>query len=189
MIFILLDACLAGYILLGTKFPHSLYTTFIITRSIFVVGIVTYTLHYKLVLKKPLGFFIGQPTKKTPVNQYRLTESAAASLISALENKMEEDALFSSPDLNLSELADHLDVTTHQLSEVFNAHMETTFYRYVNVKRINHAKKLLLEDSKKSILDIALMCGYGSKTTFYDNFKKVCNMTPKEYRVTVATTC
>lgn len=182
MLFAVFDMCMGAYILTNTPYPRILETAFIVARSIFIVGIILYTLFNRLNLKGVVELPSAPELTLRSNTGLRLSASAAKELQAELEKEMEASTLFASPDLNLSALAAHMGVSTHQLSEMFNIHMNTTFYRYVNEKRINHAKTLLIESPDKSIVDIAFMCGYGSKTTFYDNFKKMCSMTPKEFR-------
>lgn len=182
MLFVVFDLLLGIYILADRPYPSQLETSFVVIRSLYVVGIISYTLYSRLDLKEVLELPIKPKEPSDASASLRLSESSAKALEAELEKAMEDEALFSSPDLNLSGLAEHMGVSTHQLSEVFNVHMSTSFYRYVNERRINHAKTLLKEAPDTPIVDIAFLCGYGSKTTFYDNFKKICSMTPKEFR-------
>lgn len=182
MMFVAVDIGIGLYILANMPYPDSLVNSFIAIRSVFVIGIVLYTLYHKITIKQPLDLFIDPHSPKN-TSTLRLTEDAAQSLTLVLEQRMKDPALFSTPNLSLTDLAEKLSVTTHQLSEVLNTHMRTSFYQYVNTKRIDYAKKLLSEAPSKPIVDIALLCGYGSKTTFYDNFKKISGQTPKQFRV------
>ena len=52
---------------------------------------------------------------------------------------------------------------------------------YLRCLRITRAKELL-EDTKYTVMDIAVMVGYSSNSTFTRAFHSVVGMTPKEYR-------
>ena len=53
--------------------------------------------------------------------------------------------------------------------------------QYIQEVRINMAKELLTNTSK-SIKEIAFDLGYENKDYFFTAFKKVCGMTPTEYK-------
>ena len=57
----------------------------------------------------------------------------------------------------------------------------TSLSRYLNRERISVAKNLLLH-SQRSILDIALHCGFDSVSRFYEVFSENVRCSPKEYQ-------
>ena len=40
----------------------------------------------------------------------------------------------------------------------------------------------LLKNTQRTVVDIALECGFGSERNFYRTFKELTGYTPKEYR-------
>lgn len=52
---------------------------------------------------------------------------------------------------------------------------------YLRSIRISRAKELL-EDTNYTVMDIAVMVGYSSNSTFTRAFRSIVGMTPKEYR-------
>jgi AraC-like DNA-binding protein len=60
---------------------------------------------------------------------------------------------------------------------------EKTFYDYINGKRIEEFKKMILrpENQKYTIVGLAYDCGFNSKTAFYRNFKNVTGLSPTQY--------
>ena len=88
-------------------------------------------------------------------------------------------------EINLEKLALKLGVTRHQLSQVLNEHAGLNFFEYINQRRIEEAKTLLLTTSKKelNIIEIAYKVGYSNKVTFNNTFKKHTGMTPSEFRM------
>lgn len=113
-----------------------------------------------------------------------LREDAMAKLLEALECLMVERQLYLDPELSLPKLAHYLDTTVNHVSQTINAGLQTTFFDYINQKRVEAAIKLMQSDtrSREAILDIALEVGFNSTSTFYNAFRKVTGETPGSYR-------
>ena len=88
------------------------------------------------------------------------------------------------PDLDLKKLADMLQLSPHHLSQVINREMETNFYDFVNGYRVDEAKGLLSDPSKRhlTVIQIAFDAGFNSKATFNRMFKKLTQQTPSQFR-------
>lgn len=84
-------------------------------------------------------------------------------------------------DFCLDDLASELGVSKYILSRVFSGTFHTNFCQYVNGIRLNYACAYL-ENTKDSITEISLECGFESQRTFNRVFKKKYRMTPREYR-------
>ncbi|MVX65583.1 helix-turn-helix domain-containing protein [Clostridium chromiireducens] len=74
-----------------------------------------------------------------------------------------------------------LGISQNRLIELFHKHYDMTPIEYINNLRIDNAKKLLLI-TDASIVNIAVQCGFGSLSNFYEFFKKQVKQTPNEYR-------
>lgn len=101
-----------------------------------------------------------------------------------LMESMHDQKLYLDCDLTLRELAEHAGLSYQQASQVINGQMNQRFYSFVNNYRIQLAKDLLADPktSKMAIADLALEVGFKSKSSFYDAFKKVTEMTPTQYK-------
>jgi AraC-like DNA-binding protein len=84
--------------------------------------------------------------------------------------------------ISLKGLASELSVTTHQLSEIINTRLNTSFYAMVNDYRIEEAKQLLVRHPERAILAIAFDVGFNSASAFYNAFRKIAGVTPTRYR-------
>lgn len=86
-----------------------------------------------------------------------------------------------SKDFTLEEIAEFCHLSPSYFSTLFRQETGLPFTKYVNDIRIDKAKHLL-QESKKSVLDISLECGYNTLTHFIKTFKKTTGMTPSKYR-------
>lgn len=88
-------------------------------------------------------------------------------------------------DISLSEIASigNMGVTT--FCNFFREQFRVTFVEYLTTVRIGHACKLLVEDERRSIVEIAFECGYNNLANFNKQFKKLKKMTPTDYRKTL----
>lgn len=84
-------------------------------------------------------------------------------------------------ELTLDIVADHLDLSTNYFSRLFNKKVGERFSRYINIQRINKAKRML-KFSSNDIVSIAQCCGFNSQSHFSTTFLKLEKLTPSQYR-------
>ncbi|MGD8559910.1 MAG: helix-turn-helix domain-containing protein [Gammaproteobacteria bacterium] len=101
-----------------------------------------------------------------------------------LNDLMAVEKLYQNEKLNLSMVADAMDLTSHQLSELINVHFGKSFSRYVREQRIEAARSLLASQPDASILAISLETGFKSQSNFYAAFKEITGQSPGDYRKT-----
>jgi len=111
-----------------------------------------------------------------------IEDANAERVFSALEQLMNEERLFTDNELTIKKTAKRLKVSTIQLSEVLNIYYRKTFSLYVKEKRLNYSLRLLAERPELTILDIALECGFNSKSSYYSSFKEMIGEPPLQYR-------
>lgn len=102
--------------------------------------------------------------------------------ISELERLMEIDKLFENEQLSLAAVADSIELSSHQLSELINTEYGFSFPRFVREHRIRAAKSLLIADPNSSVLAISMMTGFKSQSSFYTAFKESTGESPASYR-------
>ena len=83
--------------------------------------------------------------------------------------------------ITVSELADYVGLNETYLSKVFKRETGVTVSEYVRDKKIEEAC-WLLKFTDKSSIEIATDLSFSSHSYFISVFKKVMNVTPKEYR-------
>jgi AraC-like DNA-binding protein len=95
---------------------------------------------------------------------------------------MKEEKLYTSEDLNLQSLSARLLITPHQLSSILNDSFSKNFNSFTNSFRIREAKRLLLQNPEKTILEIAFLVGFNSTSSFYTFFFRDTGVSPGAYR-------
>jgi AraC-like DNA-binding protein len=105
-------------------------------------------------------------------------------IIQKLEMLMTDEKIFIMDSLSVEHVAGRLQTNTKYISQVINEYHKKNFYNYINTYRVEEAKRLLLEtgNEKYSILGIAQMVGFVSKSTFNSAFKRVTGITPSEFK-------
>ena len=99
-----------------------------------------------------------------------------------LEDLIQQENIFQNEKLSLSSMADMLDLTPHQLSELINSEYGYGFSRFVRTHRIEQAKNLLIKEPNTSVLAISIMTGFQSQSNFYSAFKEITDESPGNYR-------
>jgi len=127
-----------------------------------------------------------QPAEPAPAKYVRSSiklEDAQRYKICLMET-MQEKKLYLDCDLTLRELAAEAGLSYHQTSQVINGQMNQRFFSFVNNYRIALAKELLADPKtrKMAIVDLAVEVGFKSKSSFYDAFKKVTQITPTQFK-------
>ncbi|WP_337103643.1 helix-turn-helix domain-containing protein [Paenibacillus sp. YIM B09110] len=90
-------------------------------------------------------------------------------------------AYYAKVDLDLTEIAGHMHLSTAHLGMLFKQETGTTIKQYISDYRIELAKKLVLKGPYK-MNEIAEQCGYASASYFAKVFKLATGLTPLEYR-------
>ena len=141
-----------------------------------------------LAIRLPLGYRPPAPAPlPEPAPRYankRLPEPDRAGFLDALKRCMEVDQVYRNGELTLDQLAALLAMTPHELSQLINDACGVNLQEYLNRYRVDALKAALLapEQASTSILDLALACGFNSKTTLNRAFKKQTGLTPSEFR-------
>lgn len=129
-----------------------------------------------------LSFSFSPNPDSIPENS-KLNDRIDRAEIEKVSEFMVNERPYLNPDLNLSDLADALNLSRAQLSQIINSGFEKNFNDFVNEYRVNAVKdKFASRDHKQlSLLGIAFDCGFNSKATFNRVFKKLTNSSPTEY--------
>jgi AraC-like DNA-binding protein len=83
--------------------------------------------------------------------------------------------------LSRESVAEHFGLAPNHVSRLFRKEGFMRFNDYVNLVRVNRAK-FMLQNYSMTLKEIADSCCYGDPAYFCRVFKKVCKVTPTEYR-------
>lgn len=106
----------------------------------------------------------------------------------AIQSYIDSTKPFLNPELSLVSLADQVNMSREDLSDVINQGFNTRFNDYINRFRIDETKRLMHEGKHKqlSLLGIAHESGFNSKATFNRAFRKSENQAPSDYIESIA---
>lgn len=113
-----------------------------------------------------------------------LSKELARVIAERLDEHMRTDKPYLECDLTLGDLAGAIGVTPHQLSQVLSLQLGLSFFEYVNGLRVAAVKATLSRPQSvgRPLLEIALECGFGSKSAFNEAFKRATGLSPSAYR-------
>lgn len=112
-----------------------------------------------------------------------LSDENEARYYTSLTELIENEKVYTDPELSLSDLAEKLKIHPNYLSQIINKKENKNFYAYINDYRIEEFKKLISdpENRKFTLISVAYDCGFNSKSSFNRYFKKSTNLTPSQY--------
>lgn len=113
----------------------------------------------------------------------RVLPTVEVGIVEKIIEKMQTDKLYLDPNLSLSKFSSYLDMSSNNLSGIFNNILGTTFNDFVNGYRVQEVIQLVKEgnNSYLTLEAISENAGFKSKTTFYRAFKKITSKTPTVY--------
>ena len=93
---------------------------------------------------------------------------------------LEEEKAYLDPKLSLVRFSSIVGTNTTYLSGAVNTYFGCNLKTVVNRFRIEHAKRLLLEN-QYPVRDIPPLCGFASRSAFYASFQRIEGTTPMHY--------
>lgn len=100
-----------------------------------------------------------------------------------LVKTIEKGKIYLNAELSLEDLACQTNIPKHHITQLLNDKLKKNFYAFVNEYRIREAVVALEDVSKEvNILSLAYDCGFNSKSSFNNYFKKITSYTPSAYR-------
>jgi len=100
-----------------------------------------------------------------------------------IDGCMNQQQLYLQKDLNLSQLSVLLNIPTHHLAYFFSGYMGMTFNDYRNVFRVEHAKRLIIDQKTNMITleAVGLLSGFSNRNVFTMVFKELEGITPSAF--------
>lgn len=112
----------------------------------------------------------------------RLDAATSASVYADIAAQVAARELYREPGLSLDTLAGQVGLPAHYLSFVVNAGSGQNVQAWLNRLRVDAAKRALLAEPERSILDIGLAAGFNAKAAFNRAFKAATGCSPSEFR-------
>ena len=171
----------AYFIFRITNSPQLAYATLIVgTGEFFFVLLIAQTIPFLLKLK-----LLKRDYEAAPVKKYLKPQSAGLDLNllqTELNRLIQEKKIHRDEGITLPQLANQLSITRTQLSEFFNGVHNIGFRNFINYHRVQDAKELLIKYPNDNISKIAFEVGFKNLSTFYEAFRSLEKVSPKEYR-------
>ncbi|MCD2175374.1 helix-turn-helix domain-containing protein [Rhizobium sp. C4] len=117
------------------------------------------------------------PPSQTPV------DAADEALLARIASALDEGGLFKDENLSLSKLARKAGLPARDVSSVVNRARGLNVSQFVNNRRIAEACRLL-ETTSENVTSIMLSSGFGTKSNFNREFRRVTGMSPGQWRAT-----
>lgn len=119
-------------------------------------------------------------TRRAPAGEFYVDTYPIEKIVQA----MEVEKLYLNPRLNIERLAEHINLPYRDVSTLINKHFHVNFNEYINLYRINEAKRLLADEqsSNLTINEIYAQSGFNSKSAFHRFFSRLVGVSPTEFR-------
>lgn len=127
------------------------------------------------------------PEKDEPLSRYSnssLSEELKELILQKIIALMENDKLYTNPQLVVDDIADQIQTNKKYISQVINEKLNKNFYQFVNEYRVNHAIFCLTEQKYRNYTFEAIgdMAGFNSRSSLISSFKKVTGKTPSDFK-------
>ena len=113
--------------------------------------------------------------------KYRLSEKYCKETEEKLVETIKDKKLYLEEHLTMNDLTDLMHTNKNYLSEVIARSRFQSFYKLVNTMRIEHACEMLKNDPTAKLEQVALTSGFSSGSSFSQVFKRLMDISPKEY--------
>ncbi len=113
--------------------------------------------------------------------KYRLSEKYCKETEQKLVEIIRSKGLYLEEHITMNDLIDIMHINRNYLSEVIARSKYQSFYKLINTMRIEHACEMLKTDSTAKLEQIAISSGFSSGSAFSQVFKRIMDISPKEY--------
>jgi AraC-like DNA-binding protein len=163
------------------NFPHSFYLSIIKTISL----LLAVQICLMMIIKTRYPDYFKQIRDEGQRIRYtasRITGLNVEEVLQKLVHLMMVEKVFCDEDLTLGTLANELNISPYQLSQILNERLNKNFNAYINEYRIREAGKILVEEPDRTITSISYAVGFNTLSSFYNSFSKIHNLSPATYR-------
>lgn len=153
------------------------------------IAILPYYLSFFAIRQKIIYPFPAAEEADAKYEASGLSKTDSKALADALTQLMQTQKIYLNPKLTLKDIADALHLHPKRLSQVINENFNQNFFNYVNAYRVAEFKERVgdKKNDHYTLLSIGLDCGFSTKSSFNSTFKKLCGVTPSEYKAGLTT--
>lgn len=153
-----------------------------ISHSLFLILIIYVGYHQDFTIKdfnKEIESYHTDKNENANIQPYS-TQLTKETLTVAMEN----EKLFTNPDLRITDLASALQTNRTYISRIVNEEFQSNFSDWVNSYRVEYVKQMMHDPDNDSVslIELSEIAGFPSKSVFYRAFNKALKMTPGKYR-------
>lgn len=192
------------YLLIGTTIVWSIVALSLFSESLFTsdfplrieiiyisISLLIFSIGYGALSQSEVFKVAGktgsnepEPVVREKYEKSSLEENDIEKIKHSLLFLMDEKKLYLNSDLTLTQLAEELNISNHNLSETINKSFNKNFYDFINSYRIEEFKSRIKNPdyANYNLLALAFESGFSSKSAFNTIFKKATHQTPSEYR-------
>jgi len=104
--------------------------------------------------------------------------------VNRVNNYMEKQRPYLNNQLKIDDLAQQVSLSPKLLSNLINREFEVNFFEYINRYRLKEVSAYLIDPdmAEQSIIELAFLAGYNSKSSFNRLFKVDTGKTPSQFR-------
>lgn len=143
------------------------------------------TLYYRNIeMMNSMQFLSSDASPKTTLEDEPISESSSVNLKKIFDRilqVLDVDKIYTNPNLSLSDTAEFVNSNDKYVSQAIAEFANMNYSNFINFYRINEAKKLIYENYG-NLNEVMDACGFNSRTTFYNAFKKHTGMSPKQFK-------
>ena len=126
---------------------------------------------------------------KMSPNKYREKYKDMYQIFNEKEQKLVSDVIKYiyenyTKELTINDVTEKFDITDTKLNKILMSYSGKRFIEFLNALKIDKACEMLLT-TDKSVIDISFELGFNTVKTFNNNFLKLKNMSPTDFRKTV----
>lgn len=170
---------------LKIQIQHSLFRSplFLVFVLLMALASAFVIISYIKKLQKQGKRLIEIPQKLEKYKGSKIPETQSTMISNELKRCMEEKKPYLNAEFKLADLANEINYSLHEISQVLNQDLNQSFPDFVNKYRVEEVKKRMEDKAyaRFTFFAIAQQCGFNSKTSFYRIFKNETGKTPADY--------
>lgn len=182
-LFVLLFTGLAASFLWGSS-PEIYYSAKYISMGI--TGVCIFYMGYHVYNTKFIPQYIFYTERELPIEEdeplEEINESHTKKMLPLFNQLIDEEQMFLHPTLTLDDIALELNTNRTYVSRIINEEFQCNFYEFINNKRIEFAKELMIKNPLFTQEQIAGMSGFTHASTFSRTFKKQTGLTFRQWQ-------